>query len=190
MPIYIKNWSQFQHFKDRRPPWIKLHRDILDQRDINVLSDGSFRVLIGLWLLASEDSEMEGALPSVEDMAFRLRTTIPNINKALKELGHFLYQDDITTISDGYHVDDPETETETETERDKKRFTAPSVSDVQSFCLEHKLTGVDADAFVDFYTSKGWKIGNNPMKDWHAAARNWHRREKAANGKTKQESPY
>ncbi len=31
MNYRIKNWDKFQHFKNRRPPWIKLHREILDQ---------------------------------------------------------------------------------------------------------------------------------------------------------------
>ena len=66
----IKNWSKFQHFKDRRPPWVKLHRDILEQRDITMISDCAFRVLVGLWLLASEDEEMQGGLPDVDDISF------------------------------------------------------------------------------------------------------------------------
>jgi len=73
MGYKIRNYKRFQHFKDRRPPWIKLHREILEQRDISLISDRSFRVLINLWLLASEDVEKEGNLPPVEDMAFRLR---------------------------------------------------------------------------------------------------------------------
>jgi hypothetical protein len=34
---------------------------------------------------------------------------------------------------------------------------------------------VDADAFVDFYESKGWLVGKNKMKDWKAAVRTWER---------------
>lgn len=30
-----------------------------------------------------------------------------------------------------------------------------------------------ADRFMDYFTSIGWKVGRNPMKDWKAAARNW-----------------
>ena len=30
--------------------------------------------------------------------------------------------------------------------------------------------------FVDFYQSKGWKVGNNSMKDWKASVRTWERR--------------
>ncbi len=122
----IKNWNNFQHFKDRRPPWIKLHRDILEQRDINAISDRSFRVLVGLWLLASEDRAMEGNLPDIDDIAFRLRYDKVSIIKSLKELDSFLVQDDITVISERYQdgVPETETETETETENRKKRANA------------------------------------------------------------------
>ena len=30
-----------------------------------------------------------------------------------------------------------------------------------------------ADQFHDHYTSNGWKVGKNPMKDWHASLRLW-----------------
>jgi len=54
------------------------------------------------------------------------------------------------------------------------RFTAPTVEEVREYCLE-RGNSVDPDQFVDFYTSKGWKVGKNPMKDWKAAVRTWER---------------
>lgn len=58
----------------------------------------------------------------------------------------------------------------------RKRFTPPTVEDVASYCRE-RGNAVDAQRFVDFYSSKGWKVGNAGMKDWHAAVRNWERRD-------------
>lgn len=58
----------------------------------------------------------------------------------------------------------------------RKRFTPPTVEQVQSYCIERRNT-VDAERFVDFYDAKGWKIGNQTMKDWKAAVRTWERRE-------------
>lgn len=55
------------------------------------------------------------------------------------------------------------------------RFTPPSVEEVRAYCLERN-NGIDADEFVDFYTSKGWKIGKETMKDWKAAVRTWEKR--------------
>ena len=115
----IKGWKNFQHFKDRRPPWIKLHRDILENRDINTISDKAFRVLVGLWLLASEDKQMEGNIPSIDDIAFRLRIEKKSIIRCLAELDNFVEQEDINMISTRCQVDVPETETETETEAEE-----------------------------------------------------------------------
>lgn len=58
----------------------------------------------------------------------------------------------------------------------RKHFTPPTVEDVEAYCRE-RGNGVDAQRFVDFYASKGWKVGNAGMKDWHAAVRNWERRD-------------
>jgi len=46
---------------------------------------------------------------------------------------------------------------------------------VQAYCQERRK-GVDASMFIDFYTSKGWYVGKNPMRDWKAAVRTWEKR--------------
>lgn len=52
------------------------------------------------------------------------------------------------------------------------RFTPPSFEEVQRYCAERR-NGVDPQRFVDYYTSNGWKVGRNQMKDWKAAVRTW-----------------
>ena len=54
------------------------------------------------------------------------------------------------------------------------RFTPPTVDDVRAYCSEHGYS-VDADRFVAYYESNGWRVGRNPMKDWRAAVRTWTR---------------
>lgn len=56
------------------------------------------------------------------------------------------------------------------------RFTPPTVGEVARYCME-RGNGVDAEQFVDFYSSKGWKVGSQPMKDWKAAVRTWEKRD-------------
>lgn len=56
-------------------------------------------------------------------------------------------------------------------------FTAPSVEQVRQYAAAKGLDGVDAEAFTDYYTAKGWRIGLSPMRDWQAAVRNWARRQ-------------
>ena len=58
-----------------------------------------------------------------------------------------------------------------------KRFAPPSLSDVADYCRE-RGNQVDPQTFLDFYASKGWRVGNTPMKDWRAAVRTWEQREK------------
>lgn len=84
-----------------------------------------------------------------------------------------------------------EKEKEIEIEKDiidkRKRFTPPTVEEVQSYCIERRNT-VDAERFVDFYSAKGWKVGNQPMKDWRAAVRTWEKREEQSPQKPRRKS--
>ncbi len=63
----------------------------------------------------------------------------------------------------------------------RKRFTPPTPDQVKSYCSE-RGNNVDANRFVDYYTSKGWMIGKNKMKDWKAAVRTWERTSKQTGG--------
>ncbi len=54
------------------------------------------------------------------------------------------------------------------------KFSPPSLEEVKAFASEHGLA-VDAQRFIDYYESNGWRVGRNPMKDWQAALRNWTR---------------
>lgn len=56
-------------------------------------------------------------------------------------------------------------------------FQKPSLSEVAAYCRE-RANKVDPEQFYNFYESNGWKVGKNPMKDWHAAVRTWEKREK------------
>ena len=63
----------------------------------------------------------------------------------------------------------------------KKGFSPPTVEEIREYCRERK-NNVDPECFFDFYSSKGWKIGANAMKDWRAAVRTWEKREPARHG--------
>lgn len=53
-----------------------------------------------------------------------------------------------------------------------KRFEKPTPEEVAAYAktIEFNLNG---QQFCDFYESKGWKVGNSPMKSWEAAVRTW-----------------
>ena len=75
-----------------------------------------------------------------------------------------------------------EREEEREEEKEKRekerkaaaRFSQPTLEEVRAYCRERN-NNVDAERFYDYYTSNGWKVGRNPMKDWKAAVRQWER---------------
>ena len=60
--------------------------------------------------------------------------------------------------------------------KEKSRFIPPSLEELTAFCRENRLI-FKPRAMLDYYTSNGWKVGKNPMKDWKAAARGWNNRE-------------
>lgn len=68
----------------------------------------------------------------------------------------------------------------------RARFRAPSPADVREYAAAYaESKGIalgsidfDPDHFVDYYESKGWKVGKAPMKDWKATVRNWLRSSK------------
>lgn len=63
----------------------------------------------------------------------------------------------------------------------RKRFAPPSVDDVRKYCNERN-NGIDAEAFVDYYTARGWKYGQGKqMADWKAAVRTWEKRNGGTN---------
>ncbi|MBR6874365.1 MAG: helix-turn-helix domain-containing protein [Ruminococcus sp.] len=73
-------------------------------------------------------------------------------------------------------IDAPTSYKNTKEERinDCKRFAPPTLEEVRAYCRERN-NRVDAQRFIDYYTSNGWKVGRNPMKDWKAAVRTWER---------------
>jgi hypothetical protein len=53
-------------------------------------------------------------------------------------------------------------------------FKPPTLQQVADYC-QQRQKDVDPERWLDHYTSNGWKVGRNPMKDWKAAVRTWER---------------
>ena len=93
-------------------------------------------------------------------------------------------------VNENVNEKEKENESPSETKREKQakekrtRFSAPSVDEVRDYCME-RGNSIDAETFVDFYSSKGWKVGNSPMKDWQSAIRTWEKRECRASPREK-----
>ena len=114
--------------------------------------------LLQFILSANNDSENDTVRSFVNDMIMQ------NDND----------NDNDDSYHESYHESSPQ-------QNDKrKRFSKPTVQDIESYCKERKNT-VIAQRFFDFYESKGWRVGNSPMKDWKAAIRTWEQRDKEKN---------
>lgn len=107
----------------------------------------------------------------------------------------------VTMLPECYPEIDIEKDIDIEKEKDNKRsaqnkrFVPPSVDEVRAYCKE-RGNNIDAESFVDYYTSTGWLVGKKPMKDWKASVRTWERNERrqdnarpdtTATGNTKRE---
>lgn len=85
-----------------------------------------------------------------------------------------------TEISDDKEISksiNTETEKEKKVAPKKEKFKPPSLQEVQDYCNERQ-NGIQSYTFINFYQSKGWKVGNQPMKDWKAAIRTWEAKNK------------
>lgn len=113
--LTIPGWSDFQHYKDRNPAWIKLHKRLLDNFDFHCLPVASRALAPMLWLLASESNE--GSIDYASNkLSFRLRMAIDDFEEALKPLisaGFVeLEQDDSSPLADRKRESIPEKEEE------------------------------------------------------------------------------
>ena len=144
--IRIKNWSSFQHYKERRPPWIKLHRELLDNYEFHCLPIASRALAPMLWLLAAESAD--GSIEHDPKMiSFRLRMTEAELNQGLQPLidSGFVNveQDAGNALAACKQEPKPETEGEAE-EKTETEEHDPNPDEVAiAVCTELMLTGTN-----------------------------------------------
>jgi hypothetical protein len=189
MLLQPKNWAVFQHYKDRCPPWIKLHRDLLNDRVFMCLPLASKALAPLLWLLASEskDGVFDGSL---DELVFRLHITPKDYEDGIKPLihkGFFVVASGV--LAECYQDAIPETEREGETETEKRqksnrgsRLPVDFVlsEDWIAFCQkERKDLNPQRvfEEFKDYWTAL--PAGKGTKADWTATWRNWVRRQSA-----------
>lgn len=127
MRLEIVNWQRFQHYKRRNPPWIKLHRSLLDDPGFWQIDDFSARLLVCLWLLASEGEDDGVVHLDSKALAWRLRVASTKLARAIQVLDTAGFiKCDSALLASCYQDATPETETETEaegeTETEKKNL--------------------------------------------------------------------
>jgi hypothetical protein len=189
MLLQPKNWAVFQHYKDRCPPWIKLHRDLLNDRVFMCLPLASKALAPLLWLLASEskDGVFDGSL---DELVFRLHITPKHYQDGVKPLidkGFFVVASGV--LAECYQDAIPETERETETKTEKKqtsnrgsRLPLDFVLDEEwiSFCKQERPDLNPQKVFAEFLDYWTAQPGQKGVKlAWTPTWRNWVRRQSA-----------
>ena len=197
--IAPKSWVDFQHYKDRAPSWIKLHKSLLDNYEYQCLPVASKALAPMLWLLASEYED--GKIPAdLNRIAFRLRISVAELEDALSHLiqsGFFIcYQDASEVLAECLPREREEIE-----KRERERREIPPSGGSDKKPVSPKASRIPADwqpdevlmawakaersdlhlpttiaSFRDYWIGKSGKDATKA--DWSATFRNWVRREK------------
>lgn len=136
MILTPKNWKSFQHYKERTPSWIKLHKGLMTDFEFVRLPVASRALAPMLWLLASEyeDGSIDA---SIEKIAFRVHMGVEELRTALTPLIDSGFFDASEVLSTPLATCLPREEdigkrTSEEVEK-KSRSASPSNEDFENF---------------------------------------------------------
>ncbi len=183
--LTVKNWFEFQHYKDRNPPWIKLHRALLDDYEFSCLQDASKVHLVLIWLLASQS---DGRIPNdPKFLQHKLSLKSPPDLQALITTGFLIVEQyasnllaasasDLRLETEAYKA----SETDTPPKPGRKQLPAkapvpddwqPTQRTAEKLAAQYRFTNGDAEryleAFKDQCKAKGYEY-----RDFDAAFRN------------------
>jgi hypothetical protein len=174
--LSVANWERFQHYGERRnPPWIKLHRSLLDDFSFSCLSDTQKLHLMLIWLLASQ---VDNRIPN--DPAWIKRRIGVNaavdLNSLIQAGFLLLEQDASNVLSKCSSIISSSSSSSSDSKKKDPGFTPPTLEEVEDRAREMGYD-VDALAFHSFYQSKDWMVGKSKMKDWQASLTGWWTRD-------------
>jgi len=144
--LRVKKWENYQHYKNRNPPWIKLHVKILNDRKFSQLSCTNKGLLVQLWVLASENN---GQIPAdLSEIRFRLRDK----NIQIEDL-NLLIQQGFLVSCKHLLADDNKKCSETETEKTSStRSSSLGSNTSRSYNMRASVkTDPRVKVFLDWY---------------------------------------
>lgn len=163
--LRIRNWRTFQHYKDRCPPWVKLHFKMLTSRDWVSASDSERVLAVACMLIASQDAANDGSFDADPEYFTRVAylNSSPDFNSLIK-LGFLETLADASGCKQKIQKSSPETEEETERETETKKSADASFA--AGYVLD-KLpwTGMDARWAYEDQIKKGIRQFNKPAED-------------------------
>lgn len=165
------------------------------------LPDGWEFSVMGLAALSNDGkSAVMSQLDELEELGYLIRTQVRDKGK-MAGVEYIVSETRMSEkpYTDFRHTENPHTENPTlsntnisntkESNTKRYRFKQPTVEEVAQYISENGYH-INAEQFVDYYSSKGWLVGKSPMRDWKAAVRNWERRRKNDERPTAQTNPF
>ena len=163
------------------------------------LPDGWEFSVMGLAALSNDGkSAVMSQLDELEELGYLMRTQVRDKGKMAgveyivseTRMSEKPYTDFPHTVNP--HTENPPLSNTKESITNKsntKRFRPPTVEEVAQYISENGYH-IDAEQFIDYYSSKGWLVGKSPMKDWKASVRTWERRRKNDESPKAQTNPF
>lgn len=152
----------------------------LDEKEENVQITIQYLLKSGLLEMCSDE---EYYLPETKDST-GCETAAASRMRRCRAKKEQLERNNVTRmLQSGYGEKEKELEKDKEidieidnkcasTKQKRKRFVKPTISDIEQYCSEKNIS-INAQQFIDYYESNGWKVGRNSMKDWQATVRRW-----------------
>lgn len=138
--------------------------------------EGRYKDLIGCVCnvkLLPDNQAATGCQPNVNQMGDILATEVRLGKDSIGEVNNTILTDCIG------HSDECSDQKSLPKKTKAKRFVPPTVAEATAYCQE-RGNRLNPEAFVDYYASKGWMVGKNPMRGWKAAVRTWERKDNPA----------
>lgn len=167
MTLTPKNWHSFQHYKDRAPSWIKLHKSLLNDFAFALLPLASKALAPLLWVLASE-YENGSITASLDEIAFRIHVTRDELDAGIKPLidaGFFVDDGTMVHTASG-PLAEPEQAASNlvqaaSLEKEKRRDREETETDSRSVA---RATRPGTSRFEEFWQAYPRRDGPNPRK--------------------------
>lgn len=179
----VANWREYQHYKDRNPPWIKLHFALLSSETWVSLDDAGRVLAVACMLLASRN---EGRVPA--DPAYIKRVAylsdLPNF-KPLVNSGFLI---DASGLQADASTKQADARPEERRDREEKRQTTRPRADAalfrwDEFASIYPTTGMTYDSAARNWWAKNVHAGDDALVDSIlAGVRRWNASERHKNG--------
>ena len=182
--------------------YITMGKHHLKEKDMSLKAIGLLSLMLslpedwdysvaGLTAIRSESKNtINGVLQELEKFGYLVRTQMRNTKGIITGYNYDIYEEPQTKNPglENPYLENPDMENwdqlnnsnnriTKELNNNKRTFQKPTQEELKTYIKENGLI-VNAQEFMDYYESNGWKVGRNNMKDWKATARRWSSKQK------------